>query len=61
LDENASASIAVKHKARSKNVILSTNHVGAYIAKVASILINMCNAKNMQAEATLKLNMRLSI
>lgn len=30
LEKNARESIAVKQKASSKNVILSTNHVGAY-------------------------------
>ena len=46
-DENARASIAVKHKARSKNVIFSTDHVGACTARqhLLSFLINLCNAK----------------
>uniref|UniRef100_A0A0A9DDW1 Uncharacterized protein n=1 Tax=Arundo donax TaxID=35708 RepID=A0A0A9DDW1_ARUDO len=33
LDDNASESIAVKQKASSKNVTLSTNHVGAYTSR----------------------------
>jgi hypothetical protein len=46
-DENARASIAVKQNAKSKNVIFSTNHVGACTARYhqLSFLDNLYDAK----------------